>query len=201
MREALSGRFHHGVHVDNYFCWNEAHQETLIAQGIYDDTQIDVVGIPRFDVYFEPWSKVLPPVQPRRLGKPRVLLCTNFIFANFDKKQADRIFGSWEKYNPAAKDYWGAVLAHRKSRERVLKFAQALLDDGRFELVLRPHPNEDRAFYESWLEALPEPKRAEVVYAPTDNISALILDCDVRLPAKPAPRRLRVGLRKSRRLR
>lgn len=180
-REVLSGRFHRGVHVDNYFCWNETHKESLIAQGIYGDTKIDVVGIPRFDVYFEPWSRVLAPVQPRRSRKPRVLLCTNFIFAGFDKEQASRTFGSWEKYNPATKDYWGAVLAHRKSREQALKFAEALLDDGRFELVLRPHPNENRVFYEEWLATLPEVKRAEVVYAPTDNISALILDCDVQV--------------------
>jgi surface carbohydrate biosynthesis protein len=180
-REVLSGRFHRGVHVDNYFCWNESHKESLITQGIYDDTQIDVVGIPRFDVYFEPWSKVLPPVQPRRSGKPRVLLCTNFIFAGYDQGQAERTFGTWKKYNPAAKDYWGAVLSHRANRDRVLKFAEALLDDGRFELVLRPHPNENRAFYEEWVAALPDAKRVEVVYAPTDNISALILDCDVQV--------------------
>jgi surface carbohydrate biosynthesis protein len=180
-RDVVSGRFHRGVHVDNYFCWNESHKVTLIAQGIYDDTEIDVVGIPRFDVYFEPWSKVLPPAPPRRSERPRVLLCTNFIFASFDKQQADRTFGAWEKYNPGVKDYWGAVLSHRKSRDQVLKFAEALLEDGRFELVLRPHPNENRAFYESWLDALPEAKRAKVVYAPTDNISALILDCDVQV--------------------
>jgi surface carbohydrate biosynthesis protein len=181
VREVLSGRFHRDAHVVNFFCWNEAHKESLLAQNIYNHTQIDVVGIPRFDVYFQPWSKVLPPVQPRRTGKPRVLLCTNFIFANFDKRQADRTFGSWQKYNPGAKDYWGAVLSHRKSREQALKFAEALLDDGRFELVLRPHPNENRVFYEDWLAALPGAKRAGVVYAPTDNISALILDCDVQV--------------------
>jgi len=180
-REVVSGRFHRDVHVDNYFCWNESHKESLIAQGIYEDTEIDIVGIPRFDVYFEPWSKVLPLAPPRRSGRPRVLLCTNFIFASFDKQQADRTFGAWEKYNPGVKDYWGAVLSHQKSRDQVLKFAEALLEDGRFELVLRPHPNENRAFYESWLDALPEVKRAEIVYAPTDNISALILDCDVQV--------------------
>lgn len=180
-RDALAGNFHRDAHVDNVFCWNQSHKEALLAKGIYGGAQIDIVGIPRFDIYFEPWSKLLAPAPARRSGRPRVLLCTNFVFARYDEAQAKEAFGGWEKYNPAAKDYWSAVLSHRANRVKVLEFADALLKDGRFELVLRPHPNEDHEIYETWLAGLSEAHRAGVVYAPKDNISSLILDCDLHV--------------------
>jgi len=180
-RDALAGRFHRNAHVDNVFCWNESHKDALAAQNIYSGAQIDIVGVPRFDVYFEPWSRLLPPAPVRRSNRPRVLLCTNFIFARYDEASAKQAFGGWEKYNPATKNYWGAVLSHRANRLKVLEFANALIEDGRYELVLRPHPNEDHDIYEGWLAGLSEEKRAGVVYAPKDNISSLILDCDVHV--------------------
>ncbi len=180
-RDALSGRFHRDAHVDNIFCWNESHKQSLLAQGIFGNAQIDVVGIPRFDIYFVPWSKLLPPAPARQSNRPRVLLCTNFVFARFNHEQAKQTFGGWEKYNPAAKHYWGAVLSHRASRIKTLEFASAILADGRFELVLRPHPNEDHEIYEDWLAGLSEEQRAGVVYAPKINIGSLILDCDLHV--------------------
>lgn len=181
-REVMAGRFHRDVHVDCFFCWNEPHREAVAAEGIYRDTRVEVVGVPRFDFYFEPWSKILPPAPPRRSSRPRVLLCTNFIFAHYnDRAEVDRLFGTWAAYNPANRDYWGSVLAHQRSRPRVLEYAQSLIDDGRFEVVLRPHPNEVHSFYEEWLERLTPEQRANVVYAPKENISALILDCDLQI--------------------
>jgi surface carbohydrate biosynthesis protein len=181
-REVMAGRFHRDVHVDYFFCWNASHRDALLAEGIYRDTRIEVVGVPRFDFYFKPWSNVLPPPPARRSNRPRVLLCTNFIFAHYqNREEADRLFGTWARYNPAGKDYWGAVQAHRKSRPRVLEFLQALVDDGRFEVVLRPHPGEEHGVYQAWLDGLTEAQRANVVLATTGNISSLILDCDLQI--------------------
>jgi surface carbohydrate biosynthesis protein len=181
-RPLLSGRFH-SAHTDYFFCWNEVHREALIAEGSQKIQRIAMVGVPRFDFYFEPWSRVVPAAPPRRSRRPRVLFCTSFSFARFRDRRADadKLFGNWAKRNPAYVDYWGAIESQCRSRERVLGILEGLLDDGRFEIVLRPHPNEDSSFYEVWLDGLSEARKQNVLIDAKSNITSLILDCDLQI--------------------
>lgn len=181
-RPFMSGRFHR-PHVDHFFCWNAQHKEALMAEGAEAAGAVHIVGVPRFDFYFEPWSRLLPAAPPRTSDKPRVLFSTNFVFARFINRMADMaaIFAGKQQKLALVKDYKGAVESHFRSRNRVTEYLTSLLDDGRFEVVLRPHPIEDKDFYEEWIAGLSEEQRKHLVYVPGGGIAPLILDCDLEI--------------------
>lgn len=182
-RAFMSGRFHK-PHVDHFFCWNEFHKEALMEEGDNRPGAVHVVGVPRFDFYFEPWSRLLPAVTPRRSGKPRILFCTNFVFARFVNRMQDAaaLFAGKQQFaGSLVKDYVGAVQSHWRSRNKITEYLTALLDDGRFEVVLRPHPIEEKAFYEAWMKGLSAERRARLLYEPTGGIAQHILDCDLEI--------------------
>jgi len=177
-----SGVHHSGAHIDYFFCWNQPHRDAILEKP-WPDTQVEVIGVPRFDFYFEPWSRAVQ-AKPRPRSRPRILLCTNFLFARFanlPRVQADKFFAAWSERIPLYRNYWQAIEASADGQRRVLDYAAALLAAERFELVLRPHPREDPAHYERWRERLPAGTRRWVRVDATSNISALILDCDLEL--------------------
>src|SRR5688572_25685359 len=57
--EFNAGKHYNGAHIDLFFCWNEVHKHALEKQGFGARTRIEVIGVPRFDFYFAPWSSVL----------------------------------------------------------------------------------------------------------------------------------------------
>jgi surface carbohydrate biosynthesis protein len=181
-RAFMAGRFHK-PHVDHFFCWNEKHKEALIAEGVDRTGTIHVVGVPRFDFYFEPWSRLLPAAPARTSRKPRILVCTNFVFAKFIERMQDMaaVFSGKQQTVSLVKDYKGAVESHFRSRSRIVDYLERLLDDGRFEIVLRPHPIEEKQFYEQWLAGLSAARRANLVYEPGGSVAPLILDCDLEI--------------------
>lgn len=184
-RRFNSGRHHSGAHIDHFFCWNEVNRNEMLALGQWGRTQIDLVGVPRFDFYFAPWSKAFDatPV-PTGSGKPKVLLCTNFQVARFyelPRREADKFFAAWHHRIPDYKDYWKAVEDHYKASRKVFDFAKALVASKKFEVTLRPHPREDSARYAQWIEALPPEERAHVRLDAASNISTLILDTDLEI--------------------
>ena len=182
-RPFMSGQYHRDAHIDLFFSWNEVHAEAVRAAGFDRTTRIEVVGVPRFDFYFAPWSRSLPPAPPRTSARPRVLLCTNFIFAPMRDRmeEADRLFAGKQQTIPLVRDYRGAVNSHWRSRQRVLDYAHVLLADGRFDVLLRPHPNEDQAFYRAWSDKLPAVLRAKLEIDGTANIASLVIDCDLQI--------------------
>lgn len=181
-RPFMAGHYHK-PHVDHFFCWNEAHAEALRKEGVDKTGQIHLVGVPRFDFYFQPWSKALPPAPAKTSGKPRVLLCTNFVLARFTREGtlAEDLSGDAGKQAATLRDYGGTIEAHQRARQRVLDYVDAMIDDGRFEVVFRPHPNEDHSFYENWLAGLPAERRGKIIYVPKAAIASLILSCDLEI--------------------
>jgi surface carbohydrate biosynthesis protein len=183
-RRFNSGRHHSGAHIDHFFCWNEVNRDEMFGLGQWKDTKIEVVGVPRFDFYFEPWSRAFDAPRPRRAGKPKVLLCTNFQVARFwelPRREADKFFAAWKHRIPAYADYWNAVEDHHKASLRVFDFAAALVASGRFDVTLRPHPREDAVRYAQWIASLPPEQRSNVTLDATSNISTLILDTDLEI--------------------
>jgi surface carbohydrate biosynthesis protein len=70
--------------VDVYLSWGEAIRRTLLGEGLMTDAQVHAVGCPRFDLYSEPYLRLM---QPRdaflrragivRPGGPVILWATN----------------------------------------------------------------------------------------------------------------------------
>jgi surface carbohydrate biosynthesis protein len=181
-RPFMSGRFH-SPKVDHFFCWNAQHRAALVAEGADKTQNVHVVGVPRFDFFFKPWSNTLPPAPPRLSGKPRVLFCTNFVFARLhnNPREQEMLFGGTQQKIKGIEEYPAAVESHWNSRNKITRYLEALLDDGRFEVLLRPHPNEERAFYEAWMSTLSPERKANLVYDPVTTITSLILDCDLEI--------------------
>jgi surface carbohydrate biosynthesis protein len=180
----LAGRYHKDSHVDYFFCWNESHRKALADEGFRDRTQIEVVGVPRFDFYFEPWLRTVRPPPPRKSSRPRVLVCTNFGVAKFKDlppKKVDRFFAAWADRVPLYRDYWALVESNWNSRKRFLDYLEALLGADKYEVTLRPHPREDLDFYKIWMEAQPLLRRAHLRLDGGESVSSVILDCDIEV--------------------
>ena len=185
IRAYNSGREFDNVHLDYYFCWNQPHQQCLLEHGYAGRTEVRVVGVPRFDFYFEPWSRIYPRTPRAPNARPRLLVCTNFGFAEWrhrPREVVDRFFSQWKDRMAHDADYWTAIEVNHRSRLRFFDFLQALVDADRYDVVLKTHPREDRALYEKWLNSLPPNARARVHYVPAEsNITPLILDCDLEI--------------------
>jgi surface carbohydrate biosynthesis protein len=179
-------KHHSGAHFDYFFCWNEPHRQALLEADLGAGVHVEAVGVPRFDFYFKPWSRIVhaAPAPARPRGRPRLLLATNFALARFwtlPKAQADKLFAGWKDRIPVYRDYWTAVEASFNASHRVLEFAAALAATERYELVLRPHPREDAERYAAWAAQLPAQQRKWLRVDATTNITSLILDCDLEL--------------------
>ena len=180
-----SQRHSANVHLDYFFCWNETHRQALLANGYAGKTQVEVAGVPRFDYYFQPWSKVFETEKISKKSRPQILVCTNFGFAEWkDKPRAvvDRFFSQWKDISPSYADYWNAIEVNHRSRLRFFNFLRAILDSGKYDVVLKIHPRENRSEYQTWIDALPQNLKRHLTFAPLDaNITSLILDCDLEI--------------------
>lgn len=179
-----AGKFHTGAHIDLFFCWNEQHRQALRDAGFGNSTRIEVVGVPRFDYYFEPWSRLYRELSAAPRPRPRLLLCTNFVtakFAELPRVEGDKFFAAWKDRIPIYCDYWPAIHAHHRGRTRLLDFLRVLAVDGRWDIVLRPHPREQVDFYEDFLATLSPEQRGRVELNPHGGITELILDCDLEI--------------------
>jgi surface carbohydrate biosynthesis protein len=179
-----SGRFHPEGHLDHFYCWNEQHRASLQREDAYKQTQIEVVGVPRFDFYFEPWSRAVCQLTVGVRARPRILACTNFALSKFwelPRARGDKFFSGWASRLSRYADYWGAIESHWKSQRRFLEYIASLVTTGQYDLVLRPHPSEDPSIYQKWLAALPASSRARTTLDGESNISALILGCDLEI--------------------
>lgn len=179
-----SGRYHTQAHIDCFFCWNHVHAQALREHGGQESTRIEVVGVPRFDFYFAPWSRLYAPA-PRPTGeRPLVLVCTNFATAHYwelPRSEGDKFFAAWKDRIPRYRNYWKSIEAHFKGRQRVLQFLETLAAADRYQIILRPHPREDPTFYARWREQLPAAVQPRVTLDAASNITSLILGCDVEI--------------------
>jgi surface carbohydrate biosynthesis protein len=179
-----AGRHHVDAHVDYWFCWNEPSRQALAELGVENRTKIEVIGVPRFDFYFEPWSHVFEARKSPRTGRPQILFCTNFQtarFAELPREEGDKFFAPWVGRIPLGENYWRSIEAHHKGRERALDYLNELLLGDKFEIILRPHPREDRHFYTDWIAKLPDERRRNLRIDTASNISKLILECDLEI--------------------
>jgi surface carbohydrate biosynthesis protein len=179
-----SGRYHGDGHLDHFFCWNNVHKDALLAEGAYKGVQIDVVGVPRFDFYFEPWSQAIYQPTGKKRDRPQILACTNFSLAKFldlPREKGDDFFRGWAARLPLYRNYWKTIESHWKSQRRFLDYLKPLIDSREYDIILRPHPSEKADVYNEWFDNLSASDREHVRIDTQSNISSLILDCDLEL--------------------
>ena len=187
-REVLrfnAGRFHNEAHIDYYFCWNGELKSALLETGFQESiTRLPVIGVPRYDYYYPPWSQLFEPLAQPAPGKKRILLCTNFALVRFStlpKSAADQFYAAWAPRIAAYSDYWGCIQSVRKRRDAMPDYIMALVETGKYEVIIRPHPTESIAFYKTWLDTLPDNLRADIRIDAKSNIAQLMVASDVTL--------------------
>ncbi|MEO5340835.1 MAG: hypothetical protein H7837_10045 [Magnetococcus sp. MYC-9] len=181
----LAGRFHSEAHIDHYFCWHAELKGYLLESGFNEaTTRMEVIGIPRFDYYFKPWSHLFEPLPELPAGKKRILLCTNFDLVRFSelpKSAADQFFSAWAPRIKAYEDYWGCIQSMQHRRQATPAYITALVETGLYEVVLRPHPSENIEFYQSWIASLPSNLQSHIRLDAKSNIARLILASDLTI--------------------
>lgn len=179
-----SGQHHRDAHIDLFFCWNEPHRQTLLQLGFGGRTRIEVIGVPRFDFYFAPWSRIYHRPTPRTSPRPLILVCTNFGLAKFHelpREEGDKFFAAWKDRISIFRNYWQAIEENYNARRDFFPHVDQLINAGKFDIVLRPHPREDQQLYKQWHNRLPPDRQARVVFDSKSNITSLILQCDLEI--------------------
>lgn len=179
-----AGKHHKGAHIDMFFSWNEPMKDALVQTGFGASTKIEVTGPPRFDTYFKPWSKLFESSQMAANSRPRILVCTNFGLAKFyhlPKEQVDQFFSPWSSRLPTYRDYWSLLESHDRSSRRIFDYLNALVKSQCFQITIRPHPRENLALYQDWMEHLDENDKPWVRLDNETNITQAILNCDLHI--------------------
>ncbi len=179
-----AGKYHHNAHIDHYFCWNGTHGEALKAQLKGFKGEICVAGVPRFDYYFEPWKKVFETPARAAGERPRILVCTNFVFAKFKEMPAhrvDKFFSPFKDRIPSYRDYRELVEVNARCRDRVFGYLNAMLDGTDCLIDLKPHPGEFQKPYMEWFKNLSTERKARVSLRLDETIFEVMPQCDLEI--------------------
>ena len=178
-----AGKHHNGAHIDMFFCWNQVHKDALLRCGFDQNTQIEVVGVPRFDYYFAPWSGIFDVQKRTPQGRPRLLFCTNFGFAKYydlPKATAEEFMREYTCVS-SYKDFWDLIETNHQCQQRFFDYITAAVAADRFDITLRPHPNEKLSVYQQWLDKLKPEWRGRVRLDRETHITQAILNCDLEI--------------------
>ncbi|MEW6108848.1 MAG: surface carbohydrate biosynthesis protein [Nitrospirota bacterium] len=188
-REVLdynAGKFHANAYMDHYFCWNSVHGEALVHHMKHLKDSIRVIGVPRFDYYFEPWKNLFAhPKDPELITKrPRILVCTNFGFAackEMPRQVVDRLFQPWKDRISKYHNYWDIIEANARSRDRLFLHLVAILEKTDCFIDLKPHPRENPDIYVNWHRGLSPVQRARVKLWLSETLNEVLPFCDLEI--------------------
>jgi surface carbohydrate biosynthesis protein len=177
--EFNASKFHNDAHIDYFFVWNEAHKRAIEKAGNPNIKRVEIVGVPRFDFYFPPL------VPPKTTPSPTILVCTNFVFAQYldkDPSVADRLFAPWKDRVSSYRDYWDLIRTNHRSRELFFRHLDAIVSSEKnYNVILKPHPGEDVTPYEEWYAALDPETKKRVRFDRESLIWELIPQCDAEI--------------------
>ena len=177
------------VHFDDMHCdlmlsWNITHERELVKNKICaTDEQIVTVGVPRFDFYKSPWNQVKRSTRTKS-DRPVILMNSNFSLAHYHElpdEDGDRLFAQWKDKIAIYADYRNAIIASHKGRAAFPDFVKTLIDEDKYEIIVRPHPREDPKFYLSWYNSLDEQQKKHVRLSMKEEICDVILSCDLEI--------------------
>ncbi len=173
-----STKFHNGAHIDYFFVWNKAHKDAIINGLQSSNTKVEIIGVPRFDFYFPPFSK------EKKNYDNTILICTNFVFSQFlhkNKSVADKLFAPWKNRIKSYENYWKLIKTNDKSKKMFFLFLDKIVNEKKYNIILKPHPGEDPSDYDKWYEKLSDDLKENVTYDKTSYIWELIPKCDLEI--------------------
>jgi surface carbohydrate biosynthesis protein len=168
MQDLAAGKFTDLKPVDLYLSWNEPMAKKIVELKKLPPEKLRVVGVPRFDFYFPPLSKLLPGKEEvqRRYGlgvdqdAPIILYATNFTIASFNGNKSF-LYKDWETlklnrvedYKPDRTE--NLIKKDILSRSLTIESVKRLLKDiPHIQIIYKPHPSENHLFYKDIIEQL-----------------------------------------------
>lgn len=157
------GDFHDYSNIDLMLCWNERSARNLVALGRIPESGVALVGCTRYDYYRRPWFGVVPgrAAYCARHGLdpavPIVTWTTKFGYARIhDDPAAMRAFETQIEelkvapcYDEIGFDWRQLPRVHHQNRvEQAKGFFAVARARPSIQFVVKPHPTEERAFYE-----------------------------------------------------
>ena len=185
-REGLkyqSGAHQKALQLDIAFAWNKLHGDALEEFLGPRGTNIHIIGVPRFDFYFDPYRAWFTEERGDST-LTKALLCTNAGLSDFYDKPKDLAYkfaSQWSKYMEGYGDFWERVEEHAKARDRFVEYLQGLAETGQYDITLRPHPHESSDFYERAVAAMPKQLQSRIRIDRKSNITKLLLNHDVHI--------------------
>jgi surface carbohydrate biosynthesis protein len=157
----IAGKQYDHSMVDLFCSWNQQIKDLILQLGKMPEERVKVTGAPRFDIYRPPLRGILPDraatirsygLQPDR---PTITFATNYVWAGLSPEILAR---EWEAIKAAQTgvDYFNDPTAlaegERKTRDAMMDSMVRLRKDlGNVNIILRPHPSEDQAYYRRFL--------------------------------------------------
>lgn len=143
--------------IDLYCLWGVKQYEALSKLNILSDDAIKVTGCPRYDFCVSPWSNALLDMPPALANSKMVLVNTNFPiiqprFQSLEKEATQLVSDAGFE----AEYVNNLLLQTRTARAEVVNTIKQLAP--RFSqliFVIRPHPFEDKNFYNEEFKGFP----------------------------------------------
>jgi surface carbohydrate biosynthesis protein len=152
------------------FCvWNEPMKRRMVELGVMPEGRVRVIGVPRFDFYHPPLSSTLATRRDLcvRLGldpaRPVLVWATNFCAVSASDRDPGFYARDWLKHGLdrvlGPVEAW--VEADRKTRDTTAAAITRLLaEEPAYQLVIKPHPADDLAWFEAFAASLPAGRAA-----------------------------------------
>ena len=183
-RKYLSEPQHPNIHCDLFLTWNTLHRDELIKyQFVTPPENAITTGVPRFDFYRQPWSSIYQ--KENRQELTQVLVNTTFAIAHYyersEKDQALLIAAMGNGKVDETSDYKKLIRAHYVGMRKLPEFLKLLLNSGKHQITLRPHPREELTFYKSFIENLPAEQKQRISLNKEEQIQSAIITADIIL--------------------
>lgn len=170
------------MHCDFFLTWNDLHKNKLVSNEFCAQAQsVFTIGVPRFDFYCKPWSKIYANnISPRDLLINTTFQCAHYY--NRTEQEKLLIYSALGgDRNPASSNYLKLIDYHYHSRNTLVKICYDLLNKSDLSITLRPHPREDPQFYHNWLAKLPHEVMNKINISTDKDIADDIINSKVIL--------------------
>lgn len=193
--EMLAGKYSDFSPIDLYLSWNRPIADKIIELGTLPSERVKVVGVPRFDYYYPPLNKLWKAKEEIQKGynlevdhkKPIVLCTSNFTYAKFKDRNRDFMYKDWKDLGVV--HVWGdkeaidrIIEIDYQARNMLIDALDRLLQEvPGIQLIYKPHPAEEKDFYEATSKMLMRKYPGRVAFVSREYIWNLLSISNVLL--------------------
>jgi surface carbohydrate biosynthesis protein len=176
--DLMSKKHYNYVHCDFFLTWNDEHRDKLVYnQFCTPSNNVYTIGVPRFDFYHEPWSRLY---SDKNTTKSDLLINTTFQCAHYygrsEKEKMLVYSGLGGGKSPNAVNYLKLINLHYNGRLSLIEFLYRLLKESELIITLRPHPREDCKFYINWHKNLSSELKKRLIISVNRDIASDIIN-------------------------